>query len=530
MISRENLIYLIQEVCKPNETDGIHSERGRKFGRDYSEEYKALLEYTSFVTKNSFNERYRILKYGWTEYPKCANPECDERITILRDKVCHNHACKVKVKNLTFSNTQKEVEEKIKNSKGSIISIENLLLLIEKQCAPNSSLKIHNSKSFNFQMNFPDETKNLILLTLFVKEKKGISFNERYRVLKLGWKDYPICKAECCNNKIKSSLKEYCGCNIGRLIQVKETSLEKYGVDSYFKTDEGRKMISEKVKIAYKTKDVMKKRKITNLEKYGTEHHMQNKEQMEKIKSSLISKYGGVGSNSEIIKLKVENTNLEKYGFKSALSNEEVKKKKNDTNLERYGVETVFLNEEIKEKMNKTMIDKYGVENIFSHKTYTKEKMHDKYGVSNPSQLEWVKTKKEETSLKNYGTRFPMQNSEHADKVSKNSYLLKEYIWKSGEISLVQGFEDQCLKELEEQGYLFSDIKTDKKDMPIIWYEDEYNIKRRYFPDIYIEKDNLIIEVKSDWTMLKNFNLNLRKGSIVKSMGFKYKLKVYDKR
>lgn len=289
-------------------------------------------------------------------------------------------------------------------------------------------------------------------------------------------------------------------------------------------------MISEKVTIAYQTKDVMEKRKTTNLEKYGVEHHMQNKEQMKKIIESTTLKYGGMGSASEKIKEKVENTNLEKYGFKSSLSNEEVKKKKRDTNLEKYGVENVFFNEEIKEKMNKTMIDKYGVENIFSHKTYTKEKMQDKYGVSNPSQLEWVKTKKEETSLKNYGTRFPMQNSEHADKVSKNSYLLKEYIWKNGEISLVQGFEDKCLKELEEQGYLFSDIKTDKKDMPIIWYEDENNIKRRYFPDIYIEKDNLIIEVKSDWTMLKNFNLNLRKGSIVKSMGFKYKLKVYDKR
>lgn len=35
--------------------------------------------------------------------------------------------------------------------------------------------------------------------------------------------------------------------------------------------------------------------------------------------------------------------------------------------------------------------------------------------------------------------------------------------------------------------------------MPSIWY-DANNKKKRYFPDIYIKKENTIIEVKSDYT------------------------------
>ena len=48
--------------------------------------------------------------------------------------------------------------------------------------------------------------------------------------------------------------------------------------------------------------------------------------------------------------------------------------------------------------------------------------------------------------------------------------------------------------------------------------------KHRYFPDFYIPKDNLIIEVKSTFTYNKELEKNLLKEQCVKDAGFKYKL------
>jgi hypothetical protein len=60
----------------------------------------------------------------------------------------------------------------------------------------------------------------------------------------------------------------------------------------------------------------------------------------------------------------------------------------------------------------------------------------------------------------------------------------------------VQGYEPIVLKELEESGYCFNDVKTQQDDMSVIWYYFK-GVKRRYFPDFYIPSENLIIEVKS---------------------------------
>lgn len=61
--------------------------------------------------------------------------------------------------------------------------------------------------------------------------------------------------------------------------------------------------------------------------------------------------------------------------------------------------------------------------------------------------------------------------------------------------------------------------------MPEIWYEYQ-NKLHRYYPDIYIPEENLIIEVKSEYFMLKEFQKNMHKAIACKSAGYEFKFEV----
>ena len=88
------------------------------------------------------------------------------------------------------------------------------------------------------------------------------------------------------------------------------------------------------------------KSKATNLEKYGSENPMQNKEVQEKFKE----------------------TNLTKYGCENPFQNKEVKEKMKETNLEKYGCEHPFQNKDVQEKVKATNLIKYGCENPLQNK------------------------------------------------------------------------------------------------------------------------------------------------------------------
>ncbi len=66
--------------------------------------------------------------------------------------------------------------------------------------------------------------------------------------------------------------------------------------------------------------------------------------------------------------------------------------------------------------------------------------------------------------------------------------------------------------------------------MPEIWYISKGS-NRRYFSDIYIPKENLIIEVKSQWTydgISGALEINLLKKQACIDAGFKYLLMLYN--
>jgi hypothetical protein len=84
--------------------------------------------------------------------------------------------------------------------------------------------------------------------------------------------------------------------------------------------------------------DVINKRKITNLEKYGTEFAVQNEEIKAKVAAANIEKYGVKTTLLEPITMaKIKESLIENHGVDSPMKSEEIKQKAMDTCLERYG-------------------------------------------------------------------------------------------------------------------------------------------------------------------------------------------------
>lgn len=255
--------------------------------------------------------------------------------------------------------------------------------------------------------------------------------------------------------------------------------------------------------------------KIMKLEKYGVEHEMQLEEN---------KRYGNdnIFSNGEYIQKKFK----EKYGVSNPQQVKEIQDKIKKTNLEKYGCEWNIASTTSREKQNKTNIEKYGVENYAQSQEFKERKIEirnkveqkslEKYGTTHPMKSTQCKEKYKTTSLKNNGVEW-------VGVLSK--YETKEYIWQTGEISKVQGYENIVLSELEKLGYTYKDLRIGFTDVPSIQYFYD-NKQRTYYPDIYIPKENLIIEVKSEYTLNKELAKNQAKFKAVKAAGYEFRLEV----
>lgn len=70
-------------------------------------------------------------------------------------------------------------------------------------------------------------------------------------------------------------------------------------------------------------------------------------------------------------------------------------------------------------------------------------------------------------------------------------------------------------------------VKFDKTEIPRIKYTGIDGKNHRYYPDIFIPKENLIIEVKSDFTFRYNQETNLLKEAATKNAGYNYRFMIY---
>jgi hypothetical protein len=136
-----------------------------------------------------------------------------------------------------------------------------------------------------------------------------------------------------------------------------------------------------------------------------------------------------------------------------------------------------------------------------------------------------------QTNLEKYGCEYAQQNSEVSEKTSINAYKSYDYIFPSGRIERIQGYEKYMLNELlEKEEIIEDDIIVKRSEVPIIWYEDKNGKKRRYFVDCFIKSQNRCIEVKSTWTANKKQDCIYLKQQALKNAGYKCEIWIYNKK
>ncbi len=377
-----------------------------------------------------------------------------------------------------------------------------------------------------------------------------------------GYNDICSCK-KCIYKKIElNNLKKYGVKYIPQLKtvkqKVKQTKLEKYDDPNYNNVEKNKETkLKNHGNENYNNRDGSKATKLKNHgdENYNNRdgskatklknHGDENYNNRGKSKETCIKKYGvGNPSQSNDIKIKTKNMMLDKYGVEHHTKLKYIQINKINTCKEKYGVEHVMHLDIIKEKVKETKLDRYGDENYvnmeknretkldrygdpnYNNREKFKETNLNMFGVENPMQNEEVKNKSKQTCLAKYGVENPMQNEEIFNKVLKSLYSAKDYVLPSGKIARIRGYEPFALNHLLNI-YTEDEIVYQTKLMPKIWYIDNDGKKHIYFPDFYIPKDNLIIEVKSDYTYNKDLEVNLLKKEAVIDSGYNYRFMIF---
>jgi len=190
----------------------------------------------------------------------------------------------------------------------------------------------------------------------------------------------------------------------------------------------------------------------------------------------------------------------------------------NNSNLKKYGVKWNGQIKEVKEKIKRNNIKKYGVPHVLQVKSIIAKKNNtylQKYNDVNYTNRDKCKR----TTLIKYGVEHVSQDPDIHAKQQK-SFRPKIFVFPSGKQYNVQGYEPYIIRDLLKQ-YHETNIEVCRKNMPELWYIREDGTRHRYFPDIYIKSENLIIEVKSTWTNKIDRNLDLKEKCVLDN-GYKF--------
>lgn len=347
-------------------------------------------------------------------------------------------------------------------------------------------------KSLHIAINNSKDIKSdIIKFTSFLPE--NIKINQRcYHILE-DITEIPLCK-ECnevkvnFNNRNREwSYLEFCSprcstINKDVVKKYKTTNLERYGVDNISKSDFYRELMIR-----------------SNNKKYGTDWYQQTDDFRKKSVLTLLKKYGVDNyTKTDEFKDKIKKTLLKKYGVDWYSKSQEFKEKYRLKSIEKYGIDHPMLNKEFKENVSSSIKKKYG---------------KDWYVLTDDfKELCFI------LKEKRYG--------------NPAGFKLKEYILPSGRKIKVQGYEnfalDILLKKYKEDELSISyfDIKDEIGTINYLMDENEHI----YLPDIYIKSENKIIEVKSEYTYKLNFEKNILKKECCISLGMQFEFWIMDKR
>jgi len=364
-----------------------------------------------------------------------------------------------------------------------------------------------------------DDLAQLESLTTFLSDfYHQIPFQQRFYHVWFGFYEVEIClycrSPRKFNKNNKFSIDRY-GETLTNSVNYHSTCVSSE-CQKKLNVERTRKALLEKYGTSNVTKipGVMDKIKSTNITKYGSEFYTETDEFKNKVKNVFNEKYGGHPTKLEATQRKKKETNLMKYGFENPLNNQEVKEKSKKTNQERYGGNSSMCSDVIKNKSKETSLKKHGVE------WYV--------------QSDDFKFKFKETMLKKYGVEQVMHYTPSFEKSINTSYKKKIYIFPSGRVEKIQGYEGFAINDLLNSGYSEDDIVVSNREIEkytgTIWYYDKYeNKKKKYYPDLYLISENKIIEVKCEYTYNSGYSRNILKKQSCLEIGLSFNFWVYDK-
>jgi hypothetical protein len=373
--------------------------------------------------------------------------------------------------------------------------------------------------SYLFQISKnEDEVQQLRLLTTFLDDHY-VSPSLQQRFYHVWFKFYQIEKCPFCEKPRKFS-------------KIPKFSIDRYGLKptntvNYYGTcmsDDCSKKYNlqrtqESLLEKYGTTNIMKiqgsvdKIKETNRKKYGSDFYTETDEFKKKTKETFEKKYGGHPTKLKETQDRKKKTNLERYGHEHSLNNPEIKEKSRITNNLKYGGDSSMCSEEIRKK---------------SIETNKKKRGTDWYVQSDD-----FKKKFKETMFLRYGVEQVMHYTPSFEKSIDTSYKKKIYIFPSGRVEKIQGYEGFGINDLLNSGYSEDDIVISNQEIEKftgkIWYNDSENKRRKYYPDIYIISENRIIEVKSKYTYDSAYSINMRKRKASLDLLLNFEFWIYDK-
>lgn len=256
----------------------------------------------------------------------------------------------------------------------------------------------------------------------------------------------------------------------------------------------------------------LQKIKDSNRKKYGADYYTETNEFKTKTRETFDKKYGGHPTKLKETQEKKRKTNKQKYGFEHVLDNPEIKEKSRITNNLKYGGNSSMCSDLVKAK---------------SMETNRKRRGTDWY-----TQSEEFKKKSKETMTSKYGVEHALHYTPSFEKSLNTSYKKKIFVFPSGRMEMIQGYEGFALTELLNSGYKEEDILVSNKEIETytgkIWYIDSEGKRRKYYPDIYIISENKIIEVKSKYTYDSAYSINIRKKKASELLGISFEFWVYN--
>lgn len=221
-----------------------------------------------------------------------------------------------------------------------------------------------------------------------------------------------------------------------------------------------------------------------------------------------IAEMFGVRTGTISLAVRKVNGTIKRTDEERILANDRKVVKFKETLFSRYGTTSTMSCPEILQKSKATSLERYGVDSIFKL----------------PETIE----SRKQTCKTRYGVDHHMKLDSYKKLANANRKQNKNYKFNDGTVVRTQGHGDLALRILEANGYSSSDIITEHFSNVKYYNDGKYS---NHIFDIYIEKENRVIEVKGTHPTFGYYadkDLCHVKMDAAKNLGYSYEIWVFD--